>query len=63
MRENATTLKRQRPPDMVGYHSLRVQLIQENIDVLMAITSQKHEAAVHNVGKRLPKTEPEQKKP
>ena len=37
-------------------------LIQENLDLLMAIKCQRHEEAVHNVGKRLPKTEPEQKK-
>ena len=36
-------------------------LIQENLDFLMALTSQRHEE-VHNVGKRLPKTELEQKK-
>ena len=37
-------------------------LIQENLDLLMAIKFKRHEEAVHNVGKRLPKTEPEQKK-
>ena len=37
-----------------------VLLIQENLDLLMAIKSQRHEEAVHNVSKRLPKTELEQ---
>ena len=37
-------------------------LIQENADLLTAIESQRHDEAVHNVGKRLPKTKPEQKK-
>ena len=37
-------------------------LTRENLDLLMAIKSQRHEEAVHNVGKRLPKTEPEQNK-
>ena len=37
-------------------------LIEENLDLLMAIRSQRHEEAVHHVCKRLPKTEPEQKK-
>ena len=36
-------------------------LIQENLDVLMAIKSRRHEEAVHDVGKRLPKTDLEQK--
>ena len=35
-------------------------LIQENLDFLMAITSQWNEEAVHNVGKKLLKTELEQ---
>ena len=37
-------------------------LIQENLDLLMAIRSQRHEEAIHHVCKRLPKTEPEQNK-
>ena len=37
-------------------------LIQENLGLLMAIKCQRHEEAVHNVGKRLPKTEPNRKK-
>ena len=37
-------------------------LTRENLDLLMAIKSQRHEEAVHNVGKRLPKTKPEQNK-
>ena len=37
-------------------------LIQENLELLMAIESQRNDEAVHNVCKRLPKTEPEQRK-
>ena len=37
-------------------------LIQENPDLLTAIETQRHDEAVHNVGRRLPKTEPEQRK-
>ena len=37
-------------------------LIQENLDLLMAIRSQRHEEVVHLVCMRLPKTDPEQKK-
>ena len=37
-------------------------LIQENLGLLLAIKCQRHEEAVHNVSKRLPKTEREQKK-
>ena len=37
-------------------------LIQENLDLLMAIKSQRHEEAVHNVCKRLPKQNRNSKK-
>ena len=37
-------------------------LMQENLDLLMAIMSQRHEEAADNTSKKLPQTEPEQKK-
>ena len=37
-------------------------LIQENLSLLLGIKCQRHEEVVHNVSKRLPKTEREHKK-
>ena len=58
------TLKRQWGPGMVGdrFFASPALLIQENPDLLTAIETQRHDEAVHNVGRRLPKTEPEQRK-
>ena len=61
LRENAIILKRQCIPDVVSLFASPALLIQENLDLLMAIKFWRHEEAVHNEGKRLPKTESEQK--
>ena len=52
------------PPDMVTCNFLRIQgfWLKKNLDLLMAITSQRHEEAANNTSKKLPKPNPEQTK-